>query len=219
MKNPEWIGDGGCDADGGYNTQECGWDGGDCCEGTCDEEFSFYPCGVNQPYTCSDPDVGKGRAVAQPAVFPVFHDGFESGAFHSKWNYLDRDAAWEVDDDIEIAAEGIRFAEARTSDINAEYGEAVLELAVSSPNGGTLSFQVQTFMTAPREDLVLKIDDVVVSVIINTVSEWQLEEYEIPNGMHSIKWVHKKNPSNELLAEVETCLGVSRLDDVTFRLH
>ena len=28
---PDWIGDGSCDG-GDYNTEECGWDGGDCIE-------------------------------------------------------------------------------------------------------------------------------------------------------------------------------------------
>ena len=32
---PEWVGDGFCDIEGGYNTAECGCDGGDCCVGTC----------------------------------------------------------------------------------------------------------------------------------------------------------------------------------------
>jgi hypothetical protein len=30
--NQSWIGDGGCDSSN--NTEDCGWDGGDCCEST-----------------------------------------------------------------------------------------------------------------------------------------------------------------------------------------
>ncbi|KAL7442106.1 hypothetical protein ACHAXH_006642 [Discostella pseudostelligera] len=55
VENRGWIGDGGCDAEGGYNTEECGWDMGDCCKETCNEEFSFYPCGGHQPFTCMNP--------------------------------------------------------------------------------------------------------------------------------------------------------------------
>jgi hypothetical protein len=28
------------------------YDGGDCCESTCDPDYSFYTCGANQPYEC-----------------------------------------------------------------------------------------------------------------------------------------------------------------------
>eukprot|EP00804_Cyclotella_cryptica_P010565 CCRYP_019858-RA/>CCRYP_019858-RA protein AED:0.01 eAED:0.01 QI:287/1/1/1/1/1/3/118/1124 len=52
VENREWIGDGGCDADSEYNTPECGYDGGDCCEDTCNQDFAFYTCGANQPFEC-----------------------------------------------------------------------------------------------------------------------------------------------------------------------
>ena len=47
------IGDGRCDLM--YNTHECNYDGGDCCEETCDDKFAFYPCGSGVQYVCLDP--------------------------------------------------------------------------------------------------------------------------------------------------------------------
>mmetsp|Transcript_2796 Transcript_2796/g.5539 ORF Transcript_2796/g.5539 Transcript_2796/m.5539 type:complete len:362 (-) Transcript_2796:64-1149(-) len=218
VENREWIGDGGCDADGGYNTPECNFDGGDCCEDTCDPEFSFYTCGANQPYSCVDPDAGKARSMP----LPDYHEGFESGDFDpSFWSFVDTgDAQWEVENDSDApAAEGSHFAEARTEDILDDFGEAVLEFRVSSPNGGKLSFQVQTHNRAPVEDLVLKIDSREVSVIVDTTSDWRLEEFDITKGEHVISWVHRKNPGNlpeDELVMMESSLGISRIDDVTF---
>merc|ERR1711871_51186 len=46
----EWVGDGYCDHDtDGYNTEECMWDGGDCCESSC--ESGMFDCGENG-YDC-----------------------------------------------------------------------------------------------------------------------------------------------------------------------
>lgn len=48
------IGDGKCDSM--FNTQECNYDGGDCCEDSCSEIFSFFPCGSGGvKYNCIDP--------------------------------------------------------------------------------------------------------------------------------------------------------------------
>eukprot|EP00752_Nemacystus_decipiens_P001711 g1657.t1 len=44
---PTWIGDGWCD---------CGWDGGDCCDCTCDPNARWL-CGQNAPFNCLDPEV------------------------------------------------------------------------------------------------------------------------------------------------------------------
>ncbi|CAM9810371.1 unnamed protein product, partial [Ectocarpus sp. 12 AP-2014] len=44
------VGNGYCDLDS--NIEECGYDGGDCCECTCEDEWAI--CGPN--YACIDPD-------------------------------------------------------------------------------------------------------------------------------------------------------------------
>ncbi len=47
--NDAWIGDGWCD---GYpfNSEDCHWDGGDCCAESC----NGAECG-NHPFDCKDP--------------------------------------------------------------------------------------------------------------------------------------------------------------------
>ncbi|CAM9818929.1 unnamed protein product [Scytosiphon promiscuus] len=52
--SPDWVGDGWCDDFGNYNTEACGYDGGDCCE--CDCSNATYDCGTQAPYACADPD-------------------------------------------------------------------------------------------------------------------------------------------------------------------
>lgn len=48
---PEYIGDGYCDRDPSYNNEACAWDGGDCCDDTCQD--AQYACGSNG-YQCLD---------------------------------------------------------------------------------------------------------------------------------------------------------------------
>lgn len=53
VSQPAWVGDGFCDG-GDYNSEACGWDGGDCCESTCVSSGGIV-CGVNG-YLCLDPN-------------------------------------------------------------------------------------------------------------------------------------------------------------------
>mgnify|MGYP000748627999 CR=1 FL=1 len=59
-----FLGDGYCDIGGGYNTDACDWDGGDCCESTCEDSVTFE-CGYQ--YACVNPSasdyVGDCRAT------------------------------------------------------------------------------------------------------------------------------------------------------------
>ena len=64
---PEYVGDGWCDSEGGYNTEACGWDGGDCCESTCVD--GAFECGVNAPYDCQDPSPASTTPSPTPAPF------------------------------------------------------------------------------------------------------------------------------------------------------
>jgi len=63
VRNTHWVGDGWCDPDGGYNTPECSYDGGDCCPQTCTAGRK-YPCGQ--------------RGVRYRCVLPV-DSGFYNG--------------------------------------------------------------------------------------------------------------------------------------------
>ena len=54
--NLNYVGDGWCDS-GTNNTEVCGFDGGDCCESTCDPDAA-YACG-SAGYECADPNVSE----------------------------------------------------------------------------------------------------------------------------------------------------------------
>jgi hypothetical protein len=58
VKNPAWVGDGHCDHCE-YNTEACGFDGGDCCQETCDEQ-AHYGCTASTSH-CLDPSTDEYR--------------------------------------------------------------------------------------------------------------------------------------------------------------
>jgi hypothetical protein len=232
VENPEWIGDGGCDTEGGYNTPECGWDGGDCCEKTCDPEFSFYPCGVNQPYTCMDPGAvsNETSSVSNPSVVnketrsisPLpYHDGFESGTFDPiLWDIDDGDAAWKVED-IKTAVEGNNYVAAHTADIVPNFGKAVLKHSIKSSGGGVLTFDIQASVQIPFDDVIIMIDNDVVAEFASATEGWEKHELDITAGSHLVQWIHRKNPSNMLEADLTLFgypdEGVSMIDNIAFK--
>lgn len=64
-----WIGDGVChdNMHGCYNTAICGYDGGDCCQDTCEitETSSYMECG-HDGYACKDPKSAQCSSALNP---------------------------------------------------------------------------------------------------------------------------------------------------------
>lgn len=206
---------------------------GDCCEETCNEEFSFYPCGERQPYSCLDPNAGtqtdtnstgSNNHEEDPRDSPFyFHDGFESNDF-DPLHWMGGDSSWNIEME-DPSAEGSYYAEARTEYIIDEVGESILQLTLEvPPNGGVLSYQVQALIQAPFEDVLIKVNGDTTSIIMNAIPIWTTQEIQIESGgPHVIQWVHRKNPSDESEEELASStgknLGITRIDDVTFRPH
>ena len=65
VQHVSWLGDGLCDSVGGYNTQGCDYDGGDCCKETC----KLYFCGFFEFY-CMDPEI-VGYPTSYPTLSPT----------------------------------------------------------------------------------------------------------------------------------------------------
>ncbi|KAL9180994.1 hypothetical protein ACHAXT_009799 [Thalassiosira profunda] len=230
VENREWIGDGGCDADGGYNTAACGWDMGDCCEDACDADFSFYPCGAHQPFDCRAPAAGDGgdtnptgASVIDDASQYSFRDGFEANVFDAlRWQYLKGDAAFEIEheDSSNPAAEGSYYAEARTANIHNNGDTSELWLTIDSAHGGELTYALQAWIRAPFEDLLVEVDDGVVDVALDAVPDWEARTIDVPAGTHVVKWRLRRNPSDADEAELAAAgssEGIVRIDDVAFR--
>ena len=53
VEYPSWLGDGICDFIGGYNTEQCNYDNGDCCYESC----NFLFCGMINDFYCLDPSI------------------------------------------------------------------------------------------------------------------------------------------------------------------
>jgi len=70
---PSNVGDGYCDHTEGLNIKSCDWDGGDCCESTCDSSAEYY-CGTIG-YHCVDPKAEEG-GVCVGNTTAYYADGY-----------------------------------------------------------------------------------------------------------------------------------------------
>ena len=67
VRFPTYIGDSVCDKVGGYNTDECFYDGGDCCRQSCLQNSFNLLCGLGD-YMCIDP---KYNPTSSPTPIPT----------------------------------------------------------------------------------------------------------------------------------------------------
>jgi hypothetical protein len=93
VPNPNFIGDGACDPDAPYNTEECGYDGGDCCKGTCDVG-SIFGCTAKKEsqfgdygpfgFYCVDPS--QEDSIDRSACAVVEKDKIGDGMCNPEYN-------------------------------------------------------------------------------------------------------------------------------------
>lgn len=74
--HPSFIGNGICNDYACYNTAICGFDGGDCCEDTCETRSTFVECG-HDGYACRDP-TAKNCDSSLTALCPATDDATNS---------------------------------------------------------------------------------------------------------------------------------------------
>eukprot|EP01084_Bolivina_argentea_P265824 450709_1 len=73
VSNIDYLGDGYCDDEGGYNSLECQWDKGDCCEQSCISSVD-WDCGSGtNGYVCLDPYFNRPTIspTAEPTISPT----------------------------------------------------------------------------------------------------------------------------------------------------
>ena len=83
------LGDGYCDDAGNYNTNVCGWDGGDCCADTCGQNGNTtYDCvEFADSQVCRDETSSNFRAVECIVASESFlGDGFCDGFGYGNYN-------------------------------------------------------------------------------------------------------------------------------------
>jgi hypothetical protein len=87
-----YLGDGYCDATGGYNTDACNWDEGDCCSSTC-QSTSSYDCG-HSGFTCLNPDGSNVDGDCEVGFTSWLGDGL----CDTSGNYNTESCSWDLGD-------------------------------------------------------------------------------------------------------------------------
>ena len=70
VENIRWLGDAICDGGENYNTEECFWDGGDCCEETC-RDTPTQSC-LTDKFNCLDPQITLSPTSYPSTISPTY---------------------------------------------------------------------------------------------------------------------------------------------------
>eukprot|EP00750_Incisomonas_marina_P019316 INCI3285.7.p1 GENE.INCI3285.7~~INCI3285.7.p1 ORF type:complete len:1311 (-),score=195.78 INCI3285.7:228-4160(-) len=108
-EHQSYIADGYCDGNEiAYNTRDCNWDGGDCCEVTC--QSSIYACGSSPVrYDCQDPDANSCQADVLSYVGDGYCDAIDGGYNVASCNWDGGDCCYATCEDSLFSCGTIGF--------------------------------------------------------------------------------------------------------------
>ena len=150
-----------------------------------------------------------------------FVEDFESQNFSTNNWVLSGDADWTITDSN--AKDGSYSATASSDNIPENTGSAILSIDIITEEGGKFGYSILPIVEEPFDNVVVYLDDDIISTYSNIESDWTSNEIDIQPGKRTVMFELQKNPGSlsedELSAEPDGYLGQVWLDAITFTLN